>query len=79
MQTRGANKYERQKAEDSCSSGNTFIVLYSTDSLFGRPDCIAPMIDYLCLMSKLLAKTFFFLLQRSTNTYNYQTQTKPPK
>lgn len=59
MQTRGANKYERQKAEDSCSSGNTIIVLYSTDSLFGRPDCIAPMIDYLCLMSKLLAKTFF--------------------
>lgn len=51
----------------------TPLIVYLAD-----PICIAPMIDYLCLMSKLLAKTFF-LLQRSTNTYNYQTQTKPPK
>lgn len=60
MQTRRTEKSERQLQKTAVCPGNTIIILYSTDSLFGRPNFYNSN-DRLSLSDvKTTCKNYFF-------------------
>ena len=75
MQTKRDKYSERQLQKRAILSGNTIIVLYSTDILFNQSNFYSPT-DRLSLPDdKTTRKYFFFPLE----IHKHQTQTKPPK